>query len=395
MPDRRNRARWSRASRISVRVSFMKYIDEFRDPAILAGLLREIASAADGRRIRLMEICGGHTHAIYRFGLHALLPPSIDLVHGPGCPVCVLPRGRIDGAVGLARRPGVTLATFGDMLRVPGSHGSLLDAQAAGADVRMVYSPLDALALARANPGRTVVFFAIGFETTAPGTALLLRQARAEGVKNLAVYCNHVLVIPALRALLAGGSELDGFIGPGHVSAILGGDAWAFLPREYGKAVAISGFEPLDLLQAVLLAVRQVVAGRPAVEVPYARAVRPEGNRKAQAAVSEVFETRPDFAWRGLGIIPASALRIREAFADWDAERRYGLADVVVPDPPVCRCGDVLRGRAKPWDCRAFGTACTPDAPLGACMVSSEGACAAVHQYGRLGRSAPDFQEAR
>jgi hydrogenase expression/formation protein HypD len=361
----------------------MKYIDEFRDPALLKALLREIGAASAGRRVRLMEICGGHTHAIYRFGLHELLPAAVELVHGPGCPVCVLPRGRIDMAVDLARRPGVTLATFGDMLRVPGSRGSLLDAQAAGADVRMVYSPLDVLDLARAEAGRQVVFFAIGFETTTPGTALLLRRARDGGVANLRVFCNHVLVIPAVRALLGSGAELDGFIGPGHVSAILGSDAWAFLPREFGKAVAISGFEPLDLLQAVLLAVRQVVAGRPAVDVPYARAVRPEGNRKARAAVEEVFEERPEFAWRGLATIPRSALRIREAYAAWDAERRFGLADVVVPDPPVCRCGDVLRGIARPWECAAFGTACTPDAPIGACMVSNEGACAAVYQYGR------------
>ncbi len=369
----------------------MKYVDEFRAPALVKSLLREIAAASDGRHVRLMEICGGHTHAIYRFGLHELLPPFVELIHGPGCPVCVLPRGRIDMAVDLARSPGVTLATFGDMLRVPGSRGSLLDAQAAGADVRIVYSPLDALGLARELPGRTLVFFAIGFETTTPGTALLLRQARQEGVGNLRVFCNHVLVIPALRALLASGAELDGFIGPGHVSAVIGADAWAFLPREYGKAVAISGFEPIDLLQSILLAVRQVVAGRPAVEVPYARAVRPEGNRRAQAAVAEAFEERSDFAWRGIGSIPRSALRLRETYADWDAERSFGLADVVVPDPPICRCGDVLRGLARPRDCQAFGTACTPDAPIGACMVSNEGACAAVYQYGWQSRPMTPF----
>ena len=364
----------------------MKYIDEFRDPALIKALLREIGNASAGRRVRLMEICGGHTHAIYRFGLHELLPSHIELVHGPGCPVCVLPRGRIDMAVDLARRPGVTLATFGDMLRVPGSRGSLLDAQAAGADIRMVYSPLDTLELARGAPGRTVVFFAIGFETTTPGTALLLQQLRREGIRNLQVFCNHVLVIPAIRALLSSGAKIDGFIGPGHVSAILGSDAWGFLPREAGKAVVISGFEPLDILQAVLLAVRQLAAGRPAVDVPYSRAVRPEGNRKAQVVVAEVFETRDVFAWRGLGSIPRSALRVREAYADWDAERRLDLREVTVLDPPVCRCGDVLRGLAKPWDCPAFGKACTPGTPIGACMVSNEGACAAVHQYGRYSR---------
>jgi hydrogenase expression/formation protein HypD len=360
----------------------MKYVDEFRDPDVAKALLAEIARVSAGRAVRLMEICGGHTHVIYRYGLHELLPPAIELVHGPGCPVCVLPMGRIDMAVAIARRPGTTLATFGDMLRVPGSRGSLLDAQAAGADVRMVYSPLDALDLARAEPGRQVVFFAIGFETTAPGTALALLRARKDGVSNFLVFCNHVLVIPAMRALLASPDlRLDGFIGPGHVSAVIGSAAWEFVPREFGRTMVISGFEPLDLLQAVLLAVRQVAKGRRAVEVQYARAVRPAGNVKAQEAMAEVFEVRPAFAWRGLGTIPSSAHRLRPAFAAFDAERRLDVPEIHVPDPPVCRCGDVLRGAVRPWECPAFGTACTPDAPIGACMVSPEGACAAVYQY--------------
>ncbi|MFN3985069.1 MAG: hydrogenase formation protein HypD [Rhodocyclaceae bacterium] len=368
----------------------MRYVDEFRDGdlarALAAALAREVDPA---RRYAFMEFCGGHTHTIARYGLGDLLPPNLRMIHGPGCPVCVLPVGRIDMAIELLRqRPDVTLCTYGDCLRVPGSGGmSLLKAKAAGASVRMVYSPLEALALARAEPQREVVFFAIGFETTTPPTALLLREARRAGVGNLSVICNHVLTPPAMAAIVDAppdsGMRLDGFVGPAHVSVVIGSQPYARFARDHRKPVVIAGFEPLDVLQAVRMLVRQVGEGRAEVENEFTRAVTPDGNRKAQAVMTEVFELREAFEWRGLGVLPRSALRIRDAYAQWDAERRFGLDYRPVADHKACDCAAILRGEKRPEACRLFARACTPDTPLGACMVSSEGACAAQYRYGR------------
>jgi hydrogenase expression/formation protein HypD len=365
----------------------MRFIDEFRDSELAKRVVREIERIAEGRRFRIMEICGGHTHTIYRYGLHDVLPANIELVHGPGCPVCVLPMGKVDDAIAIAKHDGVILATFGDMMRVPGSEGSLIDAQADGADVRMVYSPLDALKLAHQNPDRKVVFFAIGFETTAPSTAVTLLHAKRLGVRNFFVFCNHVLVVPAIKALLdSPETRLDGFIGPGHVTTVIGSKAWEFIPKDYGKGIVISGFEPLDMLQAIYMLVRQLIEGKPRFDVQYTRAVRPDGNTKAKEVMAQVFELRETFEWRGLGWIEKSALKLKPEFAEFDAELHFDLPRRQVADPKVCQCGEVLRGAILPWECKVFGTACTPEHPIGACMVSSEGACAAVYQYGRYSR---------
>ena len=361
----------------------MRYVDEYRDERAAHALAAEIAALA--RPVKLMEVCGGHTHAIYRHGLDALLPPEVELVHGPGCPVCVIPMGRVDDGISIAERPDVTFASFGDMLRVPGAHRrSLLEAKARGADVRIVYSPLDALTLALREPERQVVFFGVGFETTAPATALTLQRARELAVPNFTVFCNHVLIGPALRAILdAPDSEIAGFVGPGHVSTVIGTEPYGFVATEYRRPVVVAGFEPTDILQAVVMLLRQLAEGRAEIENQYGRVVRARGNERALAAMAEVFEEREDFEWRGLGAIPRSGLRIRDEYARWDAERRFAVPGLRVEDPKACRCGDVLRGRAKPWECKVFGTACTPEKPLGTCMVSSEGACAAYYSYGR------------
>jgi hydrogenase expression/formation protein HypD len=366
----------------------MRFVDEYRDPAVARAILAEIHElVVPGETVRVMEVCGGHTHTIYRHGIEDLLPPEVELVHGPGCPVCVIPMGRVDDAIAIAETEGVILATFGDMLRVPGSGGSLLDARARGADVRMVYSPLDALQLARANADRTVVFLAIGFETTAPATAVTLLRARAEGVANLLVFCNHVLIEPPLRAILATPDvRIDAFIGPGHVSTVIGTEAYRFVAEEHGRPVVVTAFEPVDLLQAVAMILRQRAEGRCEVENQYTRVVRPEGNVRALAAMAETMETRESFAWRGLGTLPRSGLQLREAFAAHDAERAMTIPGRHVDDPKACRCGEVLTGRLRPDECGVFGTACTPEQPLGTCMVSSEGACAAFFAYAR-GRS--------
>jgi hydrogenase expression/formation protein HypD len=370
----------------------MKYVDEFRDPKVGAGLAAAIAAEAlPGRHYQFMEFCGGHTHAISRSGLADLLPPNVRMVHGPGCPVCVLPIGRIDLAIELATRRGAIVCTYGDVLRVPASgETSLLRAKARGADVRMVYSPLDALRIARDNPGREVVFLAIGFETTTPPTALAIRAAAAEGLANFSVLCNHVLTPAAIMNILEspevrefGTVPLDGFVGPAHVSTIIGSEPYRFFAEEYRKPVVIAGFEPLDVLQAVLMLVRQVNEGRAEVENEFTRAVTADGNLRAQALVGEVFELRREFEWRGLGTVPYSALQVREAFGRWDAERRFGLSYRAVPDNKACECGAILRGLKRPVDCRLFGKACTPETPMGSCMVSSEGACAAHYSYGR------------
>ena len=364
----------------------LRFVDEFRDPAMVRGLADEIARLAGrhSRTIRIMEVCGGHTHAIYKHGLEEFLPANVELVHGPGCPVCVIPMGRLDDAVAIAREPEVIFTTFGDMMRVPSSSGSLLDAKAQGADIRFVYSPLDALRLARDNPSRRVVFFAVGFETTAPSTAATLLRARDEGLDNFSIFCNHVTIIPAIKAILdSPGMQLDGFVGPGHVSTIIGLAPFEFIPVRYGKPVAVAGFEPTDILQALVMILRQIEAGRPRVENQYARVVRPEGNRKALELLSVTMELRPFFEWRGLGFINQSALKLRPEFADWDAEARYRVPGLRVTDPKACQCGEVLKGVLKPWECRVFGSACTPETPIGSCMVSPEGACAAYYSYGR------------
>lgn len=361
----------------------MKYVDEFRDPALIRQAAGEIRRLADPDRLyRFMEVCGGHTHTIYRFAIEELLPKNIELVHGPGCPVCVLPMGRIDDALSLAEQHGVILTAFGDVMRVPGRGGTPLAHRARGVDVRMVYSPLDALKLAEKEPDRHVVFFAIGFETTAPSTALTLRQARALDINNFSVFSNHVTIIPAIRAVLdSPDMRLDGFIGPGHVSTVIGCRPYGFVTADHQKPIVVTGFEPLDILQSIVMILRQLAEGRADVENQYGRAVLPDGNEAALRAMAEVFELRPYFEWRGLGFISQSALRIRAEYARWDTERRFDIAGVRVTDPMAAQCGEVLKGVLKPQQCKLFGTECTPERPIGALMVSSEGACAAIHTY--------------
>jgi hydrogenase expression/formation protein HypD len=366
----------------------VRFVDEFRSGDLAQRLAEQVVALVEpGRTYKFMEVCGGHTHTIYKHGIEDLLPDEIELVHGPGCPVCVIPMGRQDDALAIAENPEVIFTTFGDMMRVPSTRGSLLDAKARGADVRMVYSPLDALRIARENPDRTVVFFAIGFETTAPSTALTLLRAREEQIRNFAVFANHVTIIPAIKAILDSPDlRLDGFIGPGHVSTVIGTRPYRFIARDHRKPVVVAGFEPLDVLQSVYLALRQLRQGRCEVENQYTRVVREEGNPRALAVIAETMELRTTFEWRGLGFISQSALKVRDEFADWDAEVRFAVPGVRVADPKACQCGEVLKGVIKPWECKVFGTACTPDHPIGTCMVSSEGACAAYYNYGRFGR---------
>lgn len=361
----------------------MKYVDEFRDPKLIERAAEEIRRLANpSRQYRIMEVCGGHTHSIYRFGLQDLLPENIELIHGPGCPVCVLPMGRVDDGLQLAQDPNVILTAFGDMMRVPGRMGTPLEMKAKGADIRMVYSPLDALKLAEKNPGRQVVFFAIGFETTAPSTALTLMRAKKLGIENFTVFCNHVTIVPAMRAILdSPDMRLDGFIGPGHVSTVIGCRPYEFVAKEYGKPVVTSGFEPLDLLQSMVMLLRQMNEGRAQVENQYERVVPWEGNRAALGAMAQVFELRPYFEWRGLGFISQSALKLRLEYAPWDAEARFAVEGVRVTDPKAAQCGEVLKGVLKPQQCKLFGKECTPERPVGALMVSSEGACAAYYNY--------------
>ena len=363
----------------------MKYVDEYRDPEAARLLLAQIARLAADQPVRkFMEVCGGHTHAIYRHGIEALLPESIELVHGPGCPVCVIPMGRVDDAIAIATTEGVTLCCFGDMLRVPGGSSSLLDAKARGADVRVVYSPLDALALAEREPDLDVVFLAVGFETTAPSTAVTLLQARERDVENFSVFCNHVTIVPPLKAILdSPGLELDGFLGPGHVSTVIGTRPYRFVAEQYGKPLVTAGFEPVDILQGVLMLLRQLDEGRCEVENQYRRVVSDAGNPRALELLREVFVVRPHFEWRGLGFIAQSALALAPEFSTWDAELRFEVPGVRVADPKACQCGEVLKGALRPWECKVFGTACTPQTPIGTCMVSSEGACAAYYNYGR------------
>jgi len=361
----------------------MRFVDEFRQPELITRTADEIRRlAGPDRHYRFMEVCGGHTHAIYRFGLMDLLPPNIELVHGPGCPVCVLPMGRIDDGLSIAEDPNVIFAAFGDMMRVPGTHGSPLEYKARGMDVRIVYSPSDALKLARNNPDKHVMFFAIGFETTAPSTALTLMRAKAEGLPNFSVFCNHVTIIPAIRAILdSPDMRIDAFIGPGHVSTVIGCRPYGWIASDAGKPIAVSGFEPLDVLQSIVMLLRQLKDGKAIVENNYKRVVPWEGNRAALKAIGEVFEIRPYFEWRGLGFISQSALRLKESYAQWDAEKRFSVPGIRVTDPKAAQCGEVLKGVLKPAQCKLFAKECTPEHPIGALMVSSEGSCAAYYSY--------------
>jgi hydrogenase expression/formation protein HypD len=369
----------------------MKYIDEYRDAATAQALARAIAREARHPWV-IMEVCGGQTHTIVKYGIDEILPPGVELVHGPGCPVCVTSLEMIDRAHAIASRPEVTFCSFGDMLRVPGSRGDLLSLKSRGSDVRVVYSPLDAVEIAAANPSRQVVFFAIGFETTAPANAMAVWLARKRGLANLSVLVSHVLVPPAIAAILeAPGNRVQAFLGPGHVCAVMGTAEYEPIAEHYGVPIAITGFEPIDMLEGILVAIRQLEAGRAVVENPYARAVRPEGNAASRALIDEVFEVC-DRKWRGVGRIPKSGYRLRHEYRAHDAERLFEVEDVTTEESPVCISGQVLRGLKKPCDCPAFGKECTPSTPLGATMVSAEGACAAYFAYGRrslAGRGAP------
>jgi hydrogenase expression/formation protein HypD len=366
----------------------MRFVDEYRDAEKARALAASIAALCEpGRQYKFMEVCGGHTHTIYKHGLEDYLPENVTLVHGPGCPVCVIPMGRVDDTIHIAEQPNVIMTSFGDMMRVPGGRGSFFDSKAAGADIRMVYSPLDALKVARQNPSQQVVFMAIGFETTAPSTAMTVLRAAAEGLTNFSIFCNHVTIIPAIKAILDSPDlRLDGFIGPGHVSTVIGCTPYDFISREYGKPLVVAGFEPLDILQSIYMILQQLSEGRSEVENQYGRVVPWDGNVKALTVINEVMELRPYFEWRGLGFISHSALRMREKYAAFDAERIFDIPGSRVADPKACQCGEVLKGVLKPWECKVFGTACTPETPIGTCMVSSEGACAAYYNFGRFSR---------
>lgn len=373
----------------------MKYVDEFRDGEKARVLVSEIEILVSSmalppdRPLYLMEVCGGHTHSIFRYGLEGMLPKAIELVHGPGCPVCVLPMGRVDDCVAIAENPNVIFTTFGDAMRVPGSKKSLLQAKADGADVRMVYSPMDALELARRNPEREVVFFGLGFETTMPSTALTILEAESEGIRNFSVFCNHITIVPTIKAILdSPGLQLDGFLGPGHVSMVIGTAPYEFIANFYRKPMVVAGFEPLDILHSIWMLLKQIKEGRSEVENQYARVVPDAGNDAALNAVARVYELREFFEWRGLGSIDHSGVRLRKAYAHFDAERKFAIPNVRIADPKSCQCGEVLKGTLKPWQCKVFGTSCTPEVPLGALMVSSEGACAAYYQYGGQRRRA-------
>jgi len=371
----------------------VKYIDEFRDGKTARALAQVIGrEVCADRRYHIMEFCGGHTHAISRYGITDLLPGNVRLIHGPGCPVCVLPIGRIDNAIDLALNRGAILCTYGDCMRVPASGQlSLIKAKARGADIRMIYSAADALKTAQENPDKEVVFFAIGFETTTPPTAVVIAQAQKLGLKNFTVFCNHVLTPSAIAHILEspevrdyGTVPLDAFIGPAHVSTVIGSRPYEYFAEEYRKPVVIAGFEPLDVMQSIMMLVRQLNEGRAEVENQFSRAVTREGNLKAQKLVAEVFELRRSFEWRGLNEVPYSALRIKGKYRDFDAEARFGITYKSVPDNKACECGAILRGVKRPQDCKIFGTVCTPENPMGSCMVSSEGACAAHYTYGRF-----------
>ncbi len=374
----------------------MRYLEEFRRHDLAQNLAASINKEIEvDRQYNLMEFCGGHTHAIFRYGIQDLLPANVNFVHGPGCPVCVLPIARIDKAIELVRNNNVILCTYGDLMRVPSSgRMSLLKLKAEGGDIRMVYSTQNALKIARDNPQHEVVFFAIGFETTTPPTAVAIKQAEREGLKNFSVFCNHVLTPAAIQNILEspevramGLVTIDGFFGPSHVSSIIGSQPYEFFAEEFQKPVVIAGFEPLDVMQSTLMLIRQINQGRHEVENEYSRAVSREGNLKAQQLVSEVLELRRGFEWRGLGLVPYSALKIKQDFAEFDAEKRFDMPEIQTSDVKGCECPKILRGLKKPLDCKLFGTVCVPENPMGSCMVSSEGACSAYWSYGRFRQS--------
>jgi len=366
----------------------LRFVDEFRDAEKAQALSGQIAALCEpGRHYSFMEVCGGHTHTIYKHGLEDYLPESVSLVHGPGCPVCVIPMGRLDDAIYIAEQPDVIMTSFGDMMRVPGGKGSFFDSKAKGADIRMVYSPLDSLKIARDNPDKRVVFMAIGFETTAPSTAMTVLRAAADGLENFSIFCNHVTIIPAIKAILdSPDMRLDGFLGPGHVSTVIGCKPYEFIARDHNKPLVCAGFEPLDILASIYQLMIQLRDGRCEVENQYTRVVPWDGNLKALQVINEVMELRPYFEWRGLGFISHSALKVREAYAKFDAEEIFKIPGIRVADPKACQCGEVLKGVIKPWECKVFGTACTPETPIGTCMVSPEGACAAYYNFGRFTR---------
>ncbi|HIG65541.1 MAG TPA: hydrogenase formation protein HypD [Methyloprofundus sp.] len=367
----------------------MKYVDEFRDPVKAKALLKEITQITDRlaeklkRPVYIMEVCGGHTHSIFRYGIENMLPNSIELIHGPGCPVCVLPMGRVDDCVAIAEQDNVIFTTFGDAIRVPGSKKSLLQAKADGADVRMVYSPLDSLSIAKKNPDKEVVFFGLGFETTMPSTAFTVLKAEEQGIKNFSLFCNHITIIPTIKAVLDSPDlQLDGFLGPGHVSMVIGNQPYNFIAEHYNRPVVVAGFEPLDILQSLWMVLKQLDAGEARIENQYNRIVPEYGNKPALEAIGKVFELREFFEWRGLGSIDHSGVQLKSEYAAYDAEKKFVVPAVTIADPTSCQCGEVLKGAIKPWQCKVFGNACTPETPLGSLMVSSEGACAAYYQYG-------------
>lgn len=360
--------------------------DGFRDPGVIKALAAQIAAEAAGLEepIYLMEVCGGHTHTIMKYGLKQLVPENIRFIHGPGCPVCIMPKERIDHAISLSRMDNTILVTLGDMIRVPGSEGSLAKERAAGRDVRPLYTPMDALKIARENPEKKVVFFAIGFETTTPMTAALLDHVVKAGIDNLYFHINHVLVPPAVRAIMdSGEAKVNAFIGPSHVSVITGSKIYEPLSDDYKTPIVVSGFEPVDVMQGIAMIVRQKLEGRAETELQYTRAVTREGNLKAQALIEAYLEPRDAFRWRGIGDIPESALKLRDAYAAYDAEKVFAnhLSNTPIDDHKLCICGQILKGLANPVDCKVFGTACKPESPLGSCMVSSEGACNAYYRF--------------
>lgn len=371
------------------RVGPMKYLSEYRDAELALALARRIREAAS-RRWTLMEVCGGQTHTIVKQGIDELVMDAVEMIHGPGCPVCVTPLEQIDRGIHLASRPDIIFTSFGDMLRVPGSELDLFQVRARGGDVRIVYSPLDALALAQKNPHKEVVFFAVGFETTAPANAMAVYRARELGVPNFSILASHVTVPPAMEVILGSPTNrVQGFLAAGHVCAIMGWNQYEPIARQHRVPIVVTGFEPIDILEGMFMAVRQLEEGRHEVENQYVRSVRQEGNTRAQALMSEVFEV-VDRQWRGMGPIPASGLGLREEFAEFDAEKRFGVSFITASEPEECRAGDVLRGNLKPNQCPAFGVRCLPESPLGAPMVSSEGACAAYFNSGRYRREASD-----
>lgn len=366
----------------------MRFVDEYRAPEQVMQLIAHLKSRAAllnytaARPLRIMEVCGGHTHAIFKFGLDQLLPDNIEFIHGPGCPVCVLPMGRIDSCNEIASHPEVIFCTFGDAMRVPGKNGSLMQAKSRGADVRIIYSPMDALKLAQQNPDRKVVFFGLGFETTMPATAITLQQARIQQIDNFFFFCQHITLIPTLRSLLEQPDNgIDAFLAPGHVSMVIGTDAYGFIASDFHRPLVVAGFEPIDLLQGVNMLVEQKIADNIQVENQYRRVVPDEGNRLAQVAIADVFTVKGDSEWRGLGLINDSGVQLTEKYQSFDAKAHFKPAPQNVSDDPRARCGDVLTGRCKPHQCPLFGNTCNPQSAFGALMVSSEGACAAWYQY--------------